>query len=367
MSKTGMIYIRTAYHNLFCSIFEVKYDRVGFIYDDFLWLYWALPTTADPFIGIYDKLDITDSKVMYAKLTNKVNEDEFMESLRRLSHNITSFEEQIAPNGVPYGIIAINSVLAAIGSDNIKNDRVEIQYDLFFPPKLYEEGNENNGLFGSPCVDLVQHIMSNPSITKQKFTITKSTYDEVIAKTNKLILSIFKGQIDYNELMALKSDIQRISPEEFQQDSEEKDPFGVTDLIVVMDKNSTIKTTIKNFRAMLSKMVGPTKDYVEIDLFVANCNKILKLFSAPPVDIKIPKTQSYIIATTNSYKSTIQVPLGADSNILEIPLSGEHLEKLKTEDLVYLLQAMDSMESEDARFDDLRALITSKVYAGKKT
>ncbi len=408
-SLTGMVFIRSNYHNLFCSIFDVLYDRVGFIYDNFMWVYWTIPTTAEPFIGHYDKFNSVDCKIMYAKANDKLNHTIFLNALSESSYEITDFFTQLSSG--PYGISTINTIFLAIQCNNINHDRVNIQYDKFYPPKLYTDDIKNKYKTITPCDDLLCYVMSQQNIIKEKTALIKNKYSELTILVKNLLITISNGRIDYGDVTKLKNTIEYLTHDEgfdekvvkvgkgdkvVENEKINKDDKYVikekaakgdkvlknetlakakkvvenekinltaadTDKIIILVNDLSIENIIKEFRSTIAKMsdYGINKPYINFEDFLTVSNKILTLFSLNPVPNISKSTYSHIIATINpkNLPSTISL-----KDNIDIPLSGQNIDKLNIDDLIYLLQIMDSTDISDDRFDDLRALITSRLY-----
>ena len=358
----GIIFVRTTAHKLFCEIYGIKWDRIGFINDDHLRLYWCIPTEVKPYDGLFSTFcdEINDCIIYYSELNKEINNTKFNKALTQLDRKIVLSVEDQYKEGIPLGMKYVNNVLIALGisEDDLSLHCLSI-HNIFSMPKAYtrKESNKVNTLDNIICKDLLTCLINNPNMALGSEI---SRFRKLMSDASDCLYKIIQGlagkTLTLDDIEFIISTRNRVLsylmlPVDQMYLDTDKDLY----LLVEIDKSIT--NNGRKLITIVNNMLAGEK-IIDLPQFINIINKTLHIMTLPSLtyEWKAPFSQ-FIGIVSDDIEKSITLP---DKN-QKIALSGQGLEKLDSDDLRYLLMFLDTNE-EEGGFIELKQIATKYYY-----
>ena len=364
--------VRTHAHNLFCEIYGTKWDRAGFVHEDFLWLYWCIPTAQRPYIGSFVSFsqEIRDCLIMYSSLDTRIKDREFSEALATLDTLTSMSLEEQYTNGAPLGIRHINRVFNAL-----EVPKETLQQTHFLLPKIFtfpQMYSRDNRISPILCTDLMDIIARRPSIAlgsgQERLKIFTK---QILSCLDKFLEALDDpaGTLSIDSVSQMSAlcdsvrDYMMLPPRNSITDTEKTSQLQSQegkDLILVVRRNGSSKRVAKDLKRCIESMLQGQR-IIDLPSLVNVANEILDLLQTRPIEPSwphVPYSQFIGVVSDSKEKSDSSVEIAEKE--LRVSLSGQGLEKLNSQQLHHLLVFLETNDQSDA-LGNLR-LMTTKCY-----
>lgn len=367
--RSGLVLINNDNHQLFCQLYGIKYDQLGFVHDGLLRLYWMIPTEKESYHGAEDKFELKGAVIYHALLnTSRCSKNLFERSLQRLTDKIKIPFDQQYQKGTPLGVSYVNRVIETLTpalQDSLSSAYIAESSFLesFFPPVIYRKNRE---VVPIHCTDLIDAIMRNPEpamLVRERrlkylaseaanaltdiLTISRSQGKKIIKATDLAVYGTLASQLK-----------QCLLKQETTVEGEDREDG---DQILVIEADGSFYHTLQQFRRELRQLLRPqmannsVSPIIDAQKLLTITNQIFSFLGLRAIkEAWTPETVefSYLIAVVNKEERE-------DEGV--VALSGQGLEKLNQRELAQLLQRL-SLYEDNHDFDMLREEATKRYY-----
>lgn len=368
--NSSLVLINNDCHHLFCQLYGIKYDQIGFVHDGIMHLYWVIPTQKEGYHGAEEKFELKGAVMYYSVLnTGRCSKRLFERALTSLSKKIIiEFNEQYQKCN-PLGVAYINRVLEILIPGTLTSPSYVSESQLlesFCAPIIHKRDRSNTPVH---CVDLLEVVVRNPEpATLVHERRLRQVASEALTAFSHLTTLIYKeGRkildadviASYRSLATNIRDCLLLSV----PDSPTVHRNLERDELLVIRVDGSFEDTVQKFRAAMRRLLrlrseggAPTINAAELLEFT---NALLSFFDTQPIKTAWPQDApiySYLVAVVNQ---KVQETLAVGESV--VALSGQGLESLTYPQLRQLLEKL-ALYEDDHTYDFLREEATRKYY-----
>ncbi len=362
--RYAIIAIQTPKYALIrCLMGDIDYDRIGLIINDKVSIYWMIPSSKDPWYGDITDLPVKDSKIFIYNIKSVYNSDKLM----NIEHTRTSLENQFETAN-PDGVNTVNKILEYITGSVVLNLHhvVLSSYKQLGLPRVKNISNVDPSPDINDHADLMLLLLDNPKLlTNIRQETRLNNLQQIFEKYDELVYTILhKDTVSLDLILEAIDDVEELKTQ-YQVYSKElykRISYPITDKMLRLDIDGSAMICMEQFKYIISKLADiQDVDPIHIESLLETSNKILRYFNIGEVVVNntlVPYSKKLIV-----YDGTLP-PLRIQDKVLgklELPLTGEGLEKYDKEELQLILEAIDVLDCKDDRFDEFRSKISDRI------
>ncbi len=367
----GLVYIRTDSHGLFCELYGIKYDRIGIRYNEQLKLYWNIPTEESPYLGPWSEFHLIGAKLYFSRVDNDQKLAEMWSMLENWSMLISTEERPFANqwrSSRAAGSLVVSRVLKVL---NPALDDGEINVNLKLADVPIQE-DRNQTLSPILCADLLNAVSRNPGhILRLKDDRTKAALTALHLECEQILtafhtpkpIGILPGEV----LDAVAKLTHKVASAAGVASYGDGDSQPTTDKLFLVERDRSIRNQVESFRRTIDVVLADIP-YLDIEKLIKAANPIFDLFGIKKIRYSSTVPYSYLIgiseANTKGQPESRSLKISGDdgSQKILIPLSGEGLDHLSTDQLAALLKTLGSLDTDTEQFATIRAEASRLYY-----